>query len=205
MRVIALAMNMATGAHLQLKGINMSVIGKMNLQSEKTFDKGQKVTLGVVCENAFMAHYHPENENVVFTRYSPSGQAEMHFDLPMEWPTKTVTHEDRSWEVSGEFYLIYVRQAERPNTDGALFFSALRCASRTEYGSDLKTIELCNPYGSYNAKLAPNEPRLINIKLGIDNPAAADQFEPGTDGWWVVGYSANDVTMDEALALVHRF
>jgi hypothetical protein len=74
MRVIALAIFMATGAHLQLKGINMSVIGKMNVQSEKTFDTGQKITLGVVCENAFMAHYHPENENVVFTRYSPSGQ-----------------------------------------------------------------------------------------------------------------------------------
>jgi hypothetical protein len=52
----------------------MSVIGKMTVRAAETYDKGQKVTLGVVCENEFMAHYHPENENVVFTRYSPSGR-----------------------------------------------------------------------------------------------------------------------------------
>lgn len=181
----------------------MSVIGKMNVNSAQTFDKGQKVTLGVVCENEFMAHYHPENENVVFTRYSPSGSAELHFDKPLEWHKKTIEHNGQTWEVQGELYLIYLRQKERPNTEGAMWFSALRCVSRTEYGSDMKTFEFCNPYRDRNEILDPREPRLIHIKLGIDNPGASDQFEPGTDGWWVVAYSTNELSQHEALKLAH--
>jgi hypothetical protein len=187
----------------------MSVIGKMNLRAAKTFDTGQAVTLGVVCENAFMAHYAPENENVVFTRYSPSGEAELHFDVPQEWPTKTMeyfhhsTGAVESYQVPGECYLIYLRQVERPDVSRAKFFSPLRCQSRTDFGSDLKTFEFVGPYLDRNAVLDAKQPRRISIKLGIDNPGASNQFEPGTDGWWVVAYSAAEMTMEEALALAH--
>jgi hypothetical protein len=187
----------------------MSVIGKMNLRGEKTFETGQAVTLGVVCENAFMSHYNPQNENVVFTRYSPSGEAELHFDVPQEWPTKTMSYAEaatgtvKEYEVPGECYLIYLRQAERPDVSRAKFFSPLRCNSRTDFGSDLRTFEFVGPYLGRDARLDPKQPRRISIKLGIDNPCASSQFEPGTDGWWVVAYSAAEMSMDEALSLVH--
>lgn len=188
----------------------MSVIGKMNVQEQKTFnnsqyDCGHRVSLGVVCENQFMAHYHPENENVVFTRYSPSGTAELHFDNEITIPKRIVEHSGKTWEVNGELYLIYLRQEEKPNVDKAVFWSPLKCYSRTEYGTDLKTIELSgSKYFSYNEKTeAENQPRRISIKLGIDNPGAADQFEPGQTDWWVIAYSSNEMSANEALSLAH--
>jgi hypothetical protein len=150
-----------------------------------------------------MAHYHPENENVVFTRYSPSGSAEMHFDRAPAIPKKIVEYDGKTVEVSGEMYLVYLRQEERPQIDSALFFSPLKCYSRTEYGTDLVTVELQSPYVDRSSKLDPKQPRRISIKLGIDNPGASNQFEPGTEGWWVVAYSANDMSTTEALALAH--
>jgi hypothetical protein len=185
----------------------MSVIGKMSVQSEKTFDnsqydRGHRVTFNVVCENQFMAHYHPENENVVFTKYSPSGSAELHFDKPIVIPKKIVEYDGKTHEVNGEVYFVYLRQEERPQLENAVFFSPLKCYSRTEYGTDLVTVELShNHYSDRN--LDAKQPRRISIKLGIDNPGASNQFEPGTDGWWVVAYSANDMSTNEALALAH--
>jgi hypothetical protein len=185
----------------------MSVIGKMNLESEQEFnnryDKGYRITLRVVCENQFMAHYHPENENVVFTKYSPSGSAELHMDKPINLPKKTVEHDGRTWEVPGELYMVYLRQKERPQIDNALFFSPLKCYSRTEYGTDLVTVELQSPYLSQSDKVEEKQPCRISIKLGIDNPGASNQFEPGTDGWWVIAYSATELSTTEALALAH--
>lgn len=187
----------------------MSVIGKMSVNTQKTFDngpydRGHRVTLNVVCENQFMAHYHPENENVVFTRYSPSGSAELHFDKEIDIPKKIVEHSGKTHEINGELYLIYLRQEQCPQTDRAVFFSPMKCYSRTEYGTDLKTIELTSAkYNSYNDVIPKGQPRRISIKLGIDNPAAADQFVPGQTDWWVVAYSANEMTANEALALAH--
>lgn len=187
----------------------MSVIGKMSLQTQQTFnnsqyDRGHRVTLSVVCENQFMAHYHPENENVVFTRYSPSGTAELHFDKEINIPKKIVEYNGETHEVNGELYLVYLRQTECPQTDKAVFFSPMKCYSRTDYGTDLKTIELTSSkYYSYNEAVGDKQPRRISIKLGIDNPGAADQFEPGQTDWWVVAYSSNEMSANEALALAH--
>jgi hypothetical protein len=186
----------------------MSVIGKMSVQSEQefnnTYDKGWRVTLSVVCENQFMAHYHPENENVVFTRYSPSGSAELHFDSKPSIPKKIIEYDGKTHEVNGEIYIVYLRQQERPQIEDALFFSPMKCYSRTEYGTDLVTVELWSPYvDSRDCTLNKKQPRRVSIKLGIDNPGASNQFEPGTDGWWVVAYSANDMSTNEALALAH--
>jgi hypothetical protein len=185
----------------------MSVIGKMSVHQqqkfENTYDRGWKVNLGVVCENQFMAHYHPENENVVFTRYSPSGSADIHFDNEPCIPKKIVEYNGETREINGELYFVYLRQTERPQIENALFFSPLKCYSRTEYGTDLVTVELNSPHVDRSTKIDPKQPRRVNIKLGIDNPGASNQFEPGTDGWWVVAYSANDLSIDEALALAH--
>lgn len=185
----------------------MSVIGKMQVQKAETYDKGQNVELSVVCADNLMAHYHPENEDVVFTRYSPSGSGTLHFDVPIDLPnvptTFTADGEERSYEKPCELYLIYMRQPERPNIEGAAFFAQLRCNSRTEYGSEYRLTELCSIYHPSEHVFAPNEARLANLKLGIDNPPASNQFEPGTDGWWVVAYRADLITEAEALALAH--
>jgi hypothetical protein len=197
------------GARVFSKGINMSVIGKMCVQSQKTFnnsqyDRGHLLTLGVVCENQFMAHYHPENENVVFTKYSPSGNAEIHFDKEITIPPRLIESNGETREIPGELYLIYLRQADRPNIEKSVFHAPLKCYSRTEYGTDLKTIELTSAlYLSSNDIAKEGQPRRISIKLGIDNPCAANQFEPGQTDWWVVAYSANEMSSTEALALAH--
>lgn len=188
----------------------MSVIGKMSVNECPVFDAGQKVILGVVCEDVFMAHYHPENENVVFTKYSPSGEGQLHLATAQDFPKGKRSYNqpngDRvEYETACELYLIYIKQPDRPSIDGAAFFSKLRVASRTEYGGDSRTIELCNPY-EYHHKDYPFheiEARQINLKLGIDNPFASDQFVPGEGGWWVVAYHADQMTKTEALARVH--
>lgn len=181
----------------------MSVIGKMTVRAAETYDKGQKVTLGVVCENEFMAHYHPENENVVFTRYSPSGEGTLHLNVPQDFPDVPYEIGDYKGTKACELYLVYLKQLEMPPIDGAAFFAKLRVNSVTIYGGDMKQVELCNDYASGPNLLGENESRMINLKLGIDNPAAADQFVPGETGWWVVAYRADQMTQAEALALAH--
>lgn len=186
----------------------MSVIGKMTVRAAETYDKGQKVTLGVVCENEFMAHYHPENENVVFTRYSPSGEAQLHLHVPIDLePTDfefPIGDGKTAWgKKPVELYLIYLKQLEQPSLDGAAFFAKLRVVSVTDFGGTSKQVELCNDYASGPYLLGENESRQINLKLGIDNPAAADQFVPQDTGWWVVAYRADQMTQREALALAH--
>lgn len=185
----------------------MSVIGKMTVNKAEAFDKGQKVELSCVCENELMAHYHPENENVVFTRYSPSGQATAHFDQPVDLPRVPFTYKHGDEDVTGdknaELYLVYLKQPEQPNLDGAAFYARLRVVCISIYGGTSKQVELCNIYHDRGKPLGANEARLINIKLGIDNPGAADQFEPGTDGWWVVAYRADQMSQGEALKLAH--
>jgi hypothetical protein len=188
----------------------MSVIGKMTVASAEEFANGQKVKLTCVCENELMAHYHPENENVVFTRYSPSGEANLQFDKPVDLPKVPASYkhyetgEDVHFEKACELYLVYLKQPEQPNVVGAAFFGKLRVHGITDYGTT-KSIELCNPYSYHGTDypFAPGEARGINIKLGIDNPGASDQFQPATDGWWVVAYRADQMTQAEALALAH--
>jgi hypothetical protein len=175
----------------------------MTVRAAETYDKGQKITLGVVCENEFMAHYHPENENVVFTRYSPSGEGQLHLNVPVDFPDVPWSSGDYSGTKACELYLVYLKQLEMPSIDGAAFFAKLKVASVTDYGGTSKMVELCNDYASGPMLLGENESRMINLKLGIDNPAASDQFTPGETGWWVVAYRADQMTQAEALALAH--
>lgn len=190
----------------------MSVIGKMTVNGATVFDKGQKVEMSCVCENELMAHYHPENENVVFTRYSPSGQATLHFDKLVDLPKMPTSYDstDRDgvksthhYDKVCELYLVYLKQPEQPNLDGATFFARLRVNCISIYSGTSKQVELCNVYHRQDHAFAANEARLANLKLGIDNPAAADQFVPGEEGWWVVGYRAAETTQADALALAH--
>lgn len=186
----------------------MSVIGKMTVRAAETYDKGQKVTLGVVCENELMAHYHPENENVVFTRYSPSGEGSFHLNKPIDLEPTNFDYpigdgKTATGKKPVELYLVYLKQLEMPTIDGAAFFAKLRVNSVTDFGGTSKQVELCNDYASGPMMLGENETRLINLKLGIDNPGASNQFVPGETGWWVVAYRADQMSQSEALKLAH--
>lgn len=190
----------------------MSVIGKMYVSEDGSFENGQKVKLSCVCEDKLMAAYHPENENVVFTKYSPWGDATLHFDTPVDFPKVTKTYpagmesygyeEGTAYETPCELYMIYVRGDRKPNVEGALFFSKLRVVCKCEFGGDSRSIELSSPYPTTGQVYAANEPRLVSIKLGIDNEAASGQFKPD-DVWWVVAHDASVLSQEKALAMVH--
>lgn len=175
----------------------MSVIGKMSVSEIAPFSDGVRVKLNAQCVDALMAHYHPENEDVAFTKYSPS--ADTVFQFPVGF-TKFEKPDGSDLE-KGKMYFVYQKSEERPSIEGAAFFMQLRVVSATAYGGLSKMVELCNPYASSGYEYHAREARQGNLKLGIDNPPAADQFVPGESGWWVVAYRADELTQEAALKL----
>lgn len=175
----------------------MSVIGKMFVAEIAPFSDGVKVSLNAQCVDALMAHYHPENEDVAFTKYSPSAVTIFNFPANFTKFEKT----DHSDPEKGKMYFVYQKQVERPSIEGAAFFMQLRVVSVTEYGGLSKMVELCNPYYPSGYEFHAREARSGNLKLGIDNPPAADQFVPGESGWWLVAYRADELTQEAALKL----
>jgi len=176
----------------------MSVIGKMYVSDISPFSDGVRVKLSAQCVDALMAHYHPENEDVVFTKYSPSADVTLQFPIGFDKFEKSGSSADPE---TGKMYFVYQKQVKRPSIQGAVFFMALRVASSTDYGGTSKMVELCNRYTSKDYIFNAREAHQGNFKLGIDNPFASDQFIPGEESWWVVGYRSDELTQDAALGL----
>jgi hypothetical protein len=187
----------------------MSVIGKMYVSEVgdfKNYDSaGQSVKLSCVCEDQFMAHYHPENENVVFTQYSPWGEGSLHLDTPQDWQGEEVSRPsgEGTYRKQLELYLVYLNQKEKPDTVRCAFFAPLTVEYVADYGGLSRKVALYSQTHGKAAPVDPKQARLLRLELGIDNPSAADQFKPKEGHWWVLAFKASEVPMNEALALAH--
>jgi hypothetical protein len=181
----------------------MAVIAKMNVNDVKEFPEGvHKFFLSTVCENGLMAHYNPENEDAVFTKYSPCGQCEITVGPELEKPEK-----------GSQVYVMFHEAHGTPSFEGACFAKLARVGYVTDYGQS-KQVAL----GTAAPLWSQEENRLIELpvdlipenravggrdfelKLTIDNPHASVQFVP--QGLYLISfYDASKLTMDEVLRL----
>jgi hypothetical protein len=168
----------------------MSVIAKMNILACRAFGTGQLVELGCVCENDLMAMHTPSNEDVTFSKASPSGDARLHVASDVVF---------RSHE---QLYLIFARAEAAPAFDDAIIVVPARCVSITDYGGTSKRVEIASRYRYHkDPKAHPLEPDAFNMVIQIDNPAASLQFEPGEHDYWVGIYRCIDHSMSDAIRL----
>lgn len=184
----------------------MSVISKMNTAAVRLFGDGNAlVSLSCVYDQGLAAE---GNEDVRFTKASPYGDGQLTIEKGPDLPA-----------VNEPLYLIWSPLIDRegmtkafvereyapvPPLDGAMFCFIAQVSVIHDYGYS-KQVEAT--LGAYpEARQVPLPLRVAkerpngSFKLGIDNPSAHTQFEPGAC-YWVRAYSAAKLTMDEALRL----
>lgn len=175
----------------------MSVIAKMNVSDEpRAFGDSTLVALQCVCENKLMPGCNDdakEHENRSFQRASPSGTAQVHMPNGL------------NLQRGEELYLIFLEQEERPKFEGAIAWVSARVNSRTEYGGTSEQFEVSNTYRDYRApKEDERQVTSFNLRMMVDNPAAAIQFKAGKAGYWIGLYRCRDFTIDQALSMAHE-
>ena len=168
----------------------MSVIAKLYAQGTTPMGSNTLLSLSCVCENALMASYTPSNEDILFSKYSPSGEARL-----------ILAGGDYGVLAGDQFYFIFSKSSEQPNLDGAFGSSRINVQSITDFGGTSKQVQLVSENRS--APEANWSIQNVNFRIMIDNPGASDQFKAGEGGWWLTVYRADKVTMDQAIALAH--
>lgn len=182
----------------------MAVIAKMNVTDVREFPEGvHKLFLNCVCENGLMAHYAPENEDAVFTKYSPTGQCEIAVE---QGPNKD------QLEKGTQVYVLFHGVDEQPSFSGCAFAKLARVAFVTDWGQskqvalgsaaplwlDGKLVEL--PKSLIPEDKAAGNGRDFEFKMTIDNPNASVQFAP--QGLYYISFwNASELTMADALRL----
>lgn len=175
----------------------MSVICKVYINVIKPLGTQHLVLTNCIAENEVMAAYNPDAEDMLFSKYSPSGSAEFVVSdaTAMQMPRSLGTCQDK-------LYLMFVRQNDPPAFAKALCFAPLMIQSSTDFGGTSKQFDMRCPYGK---KTRPDY-RLVDQfahRIMIDNPGASDQFAPGQQDWWVGVYDAGKLTMAEVVADAH--
>jgi hypothetical protein len=167
----------------------MSVIAKMYVQECGQFANGAQIRLSCVYDNDLSQ---PDNEDVRFTKASPSGNATM--------TTGQGLTEQSQW------YMIFSKMTDDVNFDSARFALRVRCHVVHDYGTS-KQVEISTSYSQEGVpeSLLPinqkNPP--FHMKITIDNPAASVQFEPNKEYWMQMHY-AGSVTMTQAIQLARK-
>lgn len=171
----------------------MSVIAKMYVAAIRDFGDGRLVDLSCVAENDMMAAYAGSEEDRLFTKYSPWGEARMTVPLGM---LANVVENDK-------FFVIASRDAEKTSFDGAVVLVEARCSSLTDNGTESKRVEFMNRYRSNSEPLLEGVAKAFNWRMSVDNPGASNQFVPGTEDWTIGLYPAAAFNRDEAIAAAH--
>lgn len=168
----------------------MSVIAKMNVLSSRAFGEGNLLELQCVCENDMMAAYAGSEEDRLFTKYSPSGDARV-----------TVPPQNRDLMVQDKVFVVAAREAEQASFSGAVILVPARCVSLTDFGSESRQVEFA--LGWRKPDWEDRHALAFNWRMMVDNPGASNQFVPGTDDWWIGIYPAGRFNRDEAIAAAH--
>lgn len=178
----------------------MSVIAKFATREIAHFGTGQLVSLSCWCENDLMAAYATDEQDKLFTKYSPWG--EMRINTFENHPLFKA-HSD--YNQASAFYVVLLSEAEAGEIDanetqafpGAEFFCRVRCYSVLDLGADSKNVEF---------KITEKQPHRgvdgFNWKMAVDNPGASDQFHPRAD-YFAAFYDATKFTSREAIRAAH--
>jgi hypothetical protein len=185
----------------------MAVIAKMNVNLDKEFPVGiHELSLTCVCENGLMAHYSPENEDAVFTKYSPSGNCKVQIGEGVALPTKAETPHGTA---HGQVYVLFHELENAPSFEGCLFAVLARCGHVDDWGTSKKVflgtaakLWMDDRYIELPEILIPGNKLVKSFEydITIDNPAASIQYKP-LGLYWVTFYDAASLSMDEVLRL----
>lgn len=166
----------------------MSVIAKMNVQAARDFGNGGLVELSCICANDLMTAYAESHEDKLFTKYSPWGEARLHLQAGVSLPM-----------VGDQFYLMVLTPDE---VDGKAHVAAqyacpIQIMGVTDRGEGAaKMVE-------FTGGMSPRGVANFSWKMSVDNPAATDQFKPGTSGYELGFYPVSKFDRDEAIAAAH--
>ena len=166
----------------------MSVIAKMYSSGRYPMGSVMMHTFSCVGDNEFMSHYTPSNEDILFSKYSPSGDARV--TLPAEFGVMN----------GDQFYFLFTK-GEAPSVEHSLGRHKIRISSITDFGGTSRQVQI---ESDRETEREDNHTIMqFSYRIMIDNPRAFDQFKAGERGWWVTIYAANRVTKDEAIAMAH--
>lgn len=174
----------------------MSVIAKLEVRDLRDFGSGQLIELGCVCENDLMAAYADSEEDRLFTKYSPWGDARVHTD---DSPTfGKIARGDK-------FYVMLARTAEcgADPMPGALMRAPARIAGLTNHGDGMaQTVEIASGHRKDPAVFSTVT--AFSWRMSVDNPGATAQFEPGVDDYWIGFYPATSFDRNAAISAAHN-
>lgn len=165
----------------------MSVIAKIEVRGVDSSQYGHRIDAACVCENALMAGYAPENEDVLFTTASPWGEA------------RITLQNDPNLIEGDKLYVIFTRTPQPK----AMNFGKVRVSSITDYGGTSKKTTIASAYRS--GALEPEDFQYFVFHITIDNPKASSQFVAGDENWYAGIYRASLVSQSAAIELAHSF
>lgn len=173
----------------------MSVIAKLEARDLRDFGSGQLIEFSCVCENDLMAEYAESEEDRLFTRYSPWGEARVH------------TQDSAAFGkiVRGDkFYAVLARRSEAEGgMPGALLRGTARIAGLTNHGDgQAQTVEICGPGDQAAVETFPTISN-FTWRMSVDNEGATRQFEPGKGDYVIGFFPAAQHDRDSAIAAAH--
>lgn len=171
----------------------MSMIAKLEVAAMRDFGSGQLIEMRCVCENDLMAAYAGSEEDRLFTKYSPWGEARVH---TADSPTFGKIM------VGDKFYVLMARGDELADENpmpGALMTVRARVAGITNHGSGMtETVDIANALPDKTSVITA-----FSWRMNVDNPAATGQLIPGRDDYRVGFFPASTFDRDGAIAAAH--
>lgn len=178
----------------------MSVIAKFATREVVQFGTGSLISLSCWCENDLMAAYATDEQDKLFTKYSPWGEMRIN-----TFENNPLFHAHSDYNQASAFYVVLLSAAEAGEIGdtearafaGATIFAKVRCKSLTDFGGGTKNVEFT---------LTEKQPHRgvdgFNWKMAVDNPGASDQFKPG-ELYFMAFYDATKFTSREAIRAAH--
>lgn len=180
----------------------MIVIAKVNVTDIRQFGDSRSAQIACVCDDRLMTINAPVpgrvSENQTFNQASPWGSGQI------------ALRGDGQLHERDELYLVFSNTAEGFIVDSALAGGPIRCTAITTFGG---TSRHCEWSSSDRLKKRDQRGNVIsgstdldrfNLKMQIDNPHAALQFEAGSDDGWLHIFRTADITLGDAVRLVNE-
>lgn len=178
----------------------MSVIAKFAVRGVSHFGTGQAVDLSCWCENDLMAAYATDEQDKLFTKYSPWGEMRVntleHFPLGKAGdefgPASAFYVMCLSADEAGE-----IADAETRAFPGATTFLKAECKSLLHLAGDERVVEF---------RLSGKQPHRgvegFAWKMAVNNPGATDQMKPG-GVYWIAFYDTDRFDRNAAIRAAH--
>lgn len=193
----------------------MSVIAKLVVRNQVEYGTGGRlIELGCLCDNDLMAGYAADEQDKLFTKYSPWG--EMKVSQPegfgLTGTMESGAHDDGGITQPPAFYVMALHASEHElkeqgdaysypdaNFPGSSAWAYGVCHRVEIFGGDTKRVEFrAGNTGTVKGKGIEK----FNWRMSVDNPGASDQFKPG-ECYYFVLYPAAKFDRNAAIRAAH--